>query len=85
MTRFRWSCGIVALILVLFIVYKFWIGGPITAGRLWPVLPVAIFTGFATLFAAALFAGMFGTRIFVPKLEDCEESKKKAPTSRSVV
>jgi hypothetical protein len=73
MTRLRWFCSIVAMIVVLFIVYKFWIGGPITARRLWPVVPVAIFAGLATLFAAGVFAGIFAKRIFMPKLEDHEE------------
>jgi len=76
MTRVRRFCRIVALIVVLFIAYEFWISGPITVGRLWPVLPVAILAGSAALVIAAMFSGIFLKRIFVPKL-DYEESKKR--------
>lgn len=78
MTRLRRFCRIAALIVMLAIVYKFWISGSITAGRLWPVLPIAIFAGFATLFVVAVFGGIFAKRIFLPQLEDYEESRKKA-------
>jgi hypothetical protein len=66
------------MVVALFIVYKFWISGPITAGHLWPVLTVLFLAGFATLFIIGVFAGIFATRIFVPRLEDYEENKKKA-------
>jgi hypothetical protein len=51
------------------------------ADNSWPivaVLPIAIFTGFVTLFVVGVFGGIFAKRIFMPRLEDYEESRKKA-------
>lgn len=77
MTRLRRFCNIVALIAMLSIAYRFWMSGPITAGRSWLVLLVVILTGCVAEVVAAMFGGIFLKRIFVPQLEDYEESKRK--------
>ena len=76
-TRLRRFCRIVAMMVVLFVLYKFWISGPITAGGLGLVLLVAILTGSVALVVVAMFGGIFAKRIFLPQLEDYEESKTK--------
>jgi uncharacterized paraquat-inducible protein A len=76
-TRLRRFCNIVALIAMLLIAYRFWMSGRITAGRSWLVLLVVILTGCVAEVVAAMFGGIFLKRIFVPQLEDYEESKRK--------